>query len=142
MPAGGPDGGDGGDGGDVVIVADSTDPTLSGFRERRRFAADSGRPGEGGRRSGRNGEKLVLHVPPGTVVREGDEVRADLDRPGATFVVARGGRGGRGNAKFATATRQAPRLGELGESGERFRIHLEHKLIADVGLVGLPNSGK
>lgn len=142
MPAGGPDGGDGGRGGDVVVVADSSDTTLSGYRERRKFAAANGRPGEGGRRTGRDGDAVVLHVPAGTLVREGEAVLSDLDRVGATVVVARGGRGGRGNARFATSTRQAPRLGELGERGERRRIHLELKLIADIGLVGLPNAGK
>ena len=142
MPAGGPDGGDGGRGGDVVIVADSTDTTLSAFRERRRFRAAAGRPGEGGRRSGREGETLVLHVPPGTVVTEGERMLADLDTPGRRLVAAAGGRGGRGNARFATSTRQAPRVGELGEPGERRRVHLELKLIADIGLVGLPNAGK
>ncbi|MBV8301411.1 MAG: Obg family GTPase CgtA, partial [Candidatus Dormibacteraeota bacterium] len=92
--------------------------------------------------SGRDGETLVVHVPAGTVVRDGGEVVADLDRPGAGAVLAEGGRGGRGNARFATSTRQAPRLGELGEPGSRRRLHLELKLIADIGLVGLPNAGK
>jgi len=142
VPAGGPDGGDGGRGGDVILVADSSDTTLSAFRERRRFLAAGGRAGEGGKRSGRDGDDLILRVPPGTVVHEGDAVLADLDRAGASIVVVRGGRGGRGNARFATPTRQAPRHGELGEPGEHRRIHLELKLIADVGLVGLPNAGK
>ncbi|MBV8195565.1 MAG: GTPase ObgE [Candidatus Dormibacteraeota bacterium] len=142
IPHGGPDGGDGGRGGDVVIVADSTDTTLSQFRERRSFRAGSGRPGEGGRRSGRGGESLVLHVPPGTVLREGDRALADLESAGSSIIVARGGRGGRGNARFATSVRQAPRAGDLGEPGERRQVHLELKLIADVGLVGLPNAGK
>ena len=126
----------------MLIVADSSDPTLSTYRERRRFAAASGRPGEGARRSGRDGDTLVLHVPPGTVVRDGDSSLADLDRHGASVVVVTGGRGGRGNARFASPTRQAPRHAELGAPGQRRRIHLELKLIADVGLVGLPNAGK
>jgi GTP-binding protein len=142
VPAGGPDGGDGGRGGDVVIVADSNDTSLGAFRERRVFRAQDGRPGEGGRRSGRNGEDLVLHVPAGTVVSDGGEVVADLDALGARVVAARGGGGGRGNARFATSTKQAPRVGELGDRGERRSLHLELKLIADVGLVGLPNAGK
>ncbi|MFN2582616.1 MAG: GTPase ObgE [Candidatus Dormibacteria bacterium] len=142
VPAGGPDGGDGGAGGDVVLLADSGDATLSSFRERRTFRAENGSPGAGGRRTGRDGEELAVHVPPGTVVREGDRVLADLDTTGARLIAARGGRGGRGNARFATPTRRAPRLGELGEPGERHRLHLELKLIADVGLVGLPNAGK
>jgi GTP-binding protein len=142
VPAGGPDGGDGGRGGDVIVVADSTDTTLSAYRERRHFSAEHGRPGEGGNRSGRDGEHLILSVPPGTAVSDGDAVIADLVEPGARAVVANGGRGGRGNARFATSTRQAPRIGELGERGEHRRIHLELKLIADIGLVGLPNAGK
>ncbi len=126
----------------MLVVADSTDTTLSGFRERRRFAAEDGRPGGGGKRSGHDGTDLTLHVPVGTVVREGDLVLADLDHPGAVAIAARGGRGGRGNARFATATRQAPRAGELGDPGEQRRLHLELRLIADIGIVGLPNSGK
>jgi GTPase len=142
VPAGGPDGGDGGRGGDVVAVADSQDPTLAAFRHRRRFHAGNGRPGEGGRRTGHDGDTVVVHVPPGTVIREGGTLLADLDRPGSQVVLAEGGRGGRGNARFASATRQSPRLGELGEPGGRRRLHLELKLIADIGLVGLPNAGK
>ncbi len=142
VPAGGPDGGDGGRGGDVVIVADSSDTTLTSFRDKRRFAAGNGRPGEGGRRSGAEGEAVLLHVPPGTVVTEGAARVADLDREGARIVVARGGRGGRGNARFKSATRQAPRVRELGERGEGRRLRLELKLIADIGIVGLPNAGK
>lgn len=126
----------------MLVVADSTDTTLSGFRERRTFAATDGHDGGGAKRSGHRGADVVLHVPVGTVVREGERVIADLDRPGAIALAARGGRGGRGNTKFATSTRQAPRSGELGDPGERRRLHLELRLIADVGLVGLPNSGK
>ena len=142
VPAGGPDGGDGGHGGDVVLLADPADTTLTAFRDKRRFAARNGRPGEGGRRTGRDGETLLVRVPPGTLVRAGTELLADLDRPGARVVVARGGRGGRGNARFASATRQTPRAAELGEPGEQRRLHLELRLIADIGLVGLPNAGK
>ncbi len=126
----------------MVVVADSTDTTLSGFRERRSFRAEDGRAGGGGKRSGHRGADLTLHVPVGTIVREGDLVLADLDRPGAVALAARGGRGGRGNTRFATATRQAPRAGELGDAGEQRHLHLELRLIADIGLVGLPNSGK
>jgi GTP-binding protein len=124
------------------MVADSTDTTLSGFRERRSFAAEDGRAGGGGKRSGHQGADLSLSVPVGTIVREGDTVLADLDRPGAVALAARGGRGGRGNTRFATATRQAPRAGELGDPGQRRHLHLELRLIADIGLVGLPNGGK
>jgi GTPase len=126
----------------VLVVADSPDSTLSGFRERRSFVAEDGRAGGGAKRSGHHGADVVLHVPVGTIVREGDTLIADLDRPGATALAARGGRGGRGNTKFATATRQAPRAGELGDPGERHSLHLELRLIADIGLVGLPNGGK
>jgi GTP-binding protein len=142
VPDGGPDGGDGGRGGDVLVVADSTDTTLSGFRERRSFTAEDGQAGARSKRSGHQGADLTLHVPVGTIVREGDLVLADLDRPGAVALGARGGRGGRGNTRFATATRQAPRAGELGDPGEKRHLHLELRLIADIGLVGLPNGGK
>ena len=142
VPNGGPDGGDGGRGGNVVILADSNDTSLGSFRERRLFHAENGRPGEGGKRHGRDGEDLVLHVPAGTVVSDGDTLVADLDAPDTSVIVARGGSGGRGNARFATSTRQAPRVGELGDRGERRSLQLELKLIADVGLVGLPNAGK
>ncbi len=144
VPMGGPDGGDGGRGADVVLVADSTDPTLAGFRERRRFHAPAGGAGGKNLRHGAAGADIVLHVPPGTIVRDADteELLCDLDRPGARAVVGSGGRGGRGNAHFASSTRQTPRIGELGERGAQRRIHLELKLIADIGLVGLPNAGK
>ena len=124
------------------MVADSTDTTLSGFRERRSFIAEDGRAGGAGKRSGHHGADLTLHVPVGTIVRESDTLIADLDRPGAVALAARGGRGGRGNTRFATATRQAPRAGELGDPGEKRHLHLELRLIADIGLVGLPNGGK
>ena len=126
----------------MLVVADSTDTTLSGFRERRSFKAGDGRAGAGGKRSGHHGADLTLHVPVGTIVHEGDLVLADLDRRGAVALAARGGRGGRGNTRFATATRQAPRAGELGDPGEKRHLHLELRLIADIGLVGLPNGGK
>jgi GTP-binding protein len=143
VPMGGPDGGDGGRGGDVVLVADSTDPTLAGFRERRRYHAPAGGAGGKNLRHGAAGEDILLHVPPGTMVRDADteELIADLDRPGARVVVG-GGRGGRGNTHFASSTQQTPRIGELGGRGSIRHVHLELKLIADVGLVGLPNAGK
>jgi GTPase len=141
---GGPDGGDGGRGGDVVLVADSTDSTLAGFRDRRRFHAPAGGAGGKNLRHGAAGDDILLHVPPGTIVRDADteDLIADLDRPGARAVVGGGGRGGRGNAHFASSTQQTPRVGELGERAGARRIHLELKLIADIGLVGLPNAGK
>ncbi len=112
------------------------------FASGARFVAEDGQAGGGSKRSGHQGADLKLHVPVGTVVSEGDKVVADLDRPGAVALGARGGRGGRGNARFTTATRQAPRAGELGDPGEKRRLHLELRLIADIGLVGLPNGGK
>jgi GTP-binding protein len=127
-----------------VLVADSTDSTLAGFRDRRRFHAPAGGAGGKNLRHGAAGADIVLHVPPGTIVRDAqtEEMLCDLDRPGARTVVGAGGRGGRGNTHFASSTRQTPRIGELGERGSQRRIHLELKLIADVGLVGLPNAGK
>jgi GTP-binding protein len=144
VPMGGPDGGDGGRGGDVVLVADSMDPTLAGFRERRRYHAAAGGAGGKNLRHGAAGDDILLHVPPGTIVRDADtdELIADLDRAGARVVVGGGGRGGRGNTHFASSTQQTPRIGELGGRGSGRRVHLELKLIADIGLVGLPNAGK
>jgi len=144
VPRGGPDGGDGGWGGSVVLVVEPGDSSLSRYRERRRFHAPDGRPGGGSLRSGRDGPDLLLAVPPGTVVTDAEsgELIGDLASPGQRLVVAEGGRGGRGNAHFAGAVRQAPRIADLGEPGAERRIHLELKLIADIGLVGLPNAGK
>ena len=144
VPNGGPDGGDGGRGGDIVVVAEPGVSTLGEYRERRRFRAAAGRPGAGALKHGRDGADVRLRVPVGTVVSDAQtgEPIADLAAAGAVVVAAAGGRGGRGNARFATAVRQAPRIGELGEPGQGRRLHLELKLIADVGLVGLPNAGK
>jgi GTPase len=144
VPKGGPDGGDGGRGGSVILEVDAHVRTLLDCREQPRYRADSGRPGSGNRRSGRDGRDLVVRVPPGTVVRgpESGEVVADLIRAGDRLVAARGGGGGRGNAHFATSTHQAPRRAEPGRAGEERWLDLELKLIADVGFVGLPNAGK
>ncbi|MGO8687116.1 MAG: GTPase ObgE [Candidatus Dormibacteria bacterium] len=144
VPRGGPDGGDGGRGGSVVLTVEPSESSLGRYRERRRFRAPDGRPGGGTQRSGADGADLVLPVPAGTVVTDAEdgEVIGDLARPGERLVVAAGGRGGRGNVHFASAARQAPRVGELGDPGGGRRIRLELKLIADVGLVGLPNAGK
>ncbi|MCX8035995.1 MAG: GTPase ObgE [Candidatus Sumerlaeia bacterium] len=142
VPRGGPSGGDGGKGGDVILEADPHLVTLYDIQLHRHFAAERGRNGEGNCRHGRNGADVVVHVPLGTVVREGETVLADLSRPGERFVVARGGRGGRGNARFATSTNRAPRRHEPGQPGEERHISLEMKMIADVGLIGLPNAGK
>ena len=145
VPRGGPDGGDGGDGGSVVLRADRNVNTLRGFRYRQRFAAQSGAPGKGGLRHGGNGRDTVITVPVGTQVFVGDGVSsqvADLDEDGQRVRVAAGGTGGRGNASFATSVNQFPVLAEAGEAGMQRALRLELKLIADVGLVGLPNAGK
>lgn len=144
VPAGGPDGGDGGDGGDVVVTADNSLHTLMDLRHKRRYVAEDGQAGRGAKRHGRNGADEIVRVPPGTIVRdvETGEVLADLVSPGQSAVVVTGGRGGKGNAHFATATRQVPRYAQPGTPGEERWIELELKLLADVGLVGLPNVGK
>jgi GTP-binding protein len=143
VPRGGPDGGDGGRGGDVVIVADPRLRDLATYRHKRQFRAQRGGHGEGKQRHGANGEELTLTVPPGTVVEDlARGVRHDLAVPGRRAVLARGGVGGSGNKRFATATRQAPRFAERGLPGEEATIELRLKLLADVGLVGLPNAGK
>src|SRR5438093_2210538 len=142
VPRGGPDGGDGGRGGDVVLYATDDLSTLADFRYRHRFKATSGEGGAGRKRHGKAGAHLRIPVPVGTVLRFGDEILADLSTPGDEVVAARGGVGGLGNSQFATSTRQAPRIAEDGEPGEERTIDLELKLLADVGLVGLPNAGK
>src|SRR5437773_2345820 len=146
VPRGGPDGGDGGHGGAVVFVCEESLRDLRAFRRRRRLRAGRGGHGEGALRHGAAGEDLVLGVPPGTQISGagGDlEGRSrELLRGGQTATVARGGAGGRGNKQFATATRQAPRFAEHGLPGEEGWLALELKLLADAGLVGLPNAGK
>ena len=144
VPRGGPDGGPGGDGGSVWLLADRSLKALNAFRYVRSYAADRGRHGEGSGRAGRDGDDLILRVPPGTVVlpEEGGVPLADLLHEGDRFLAARGGRGGRGNAAFATSTHQAPREAEDGAPGEEHALILELKLIADVGLIGFPNAGK
>jgi GTPase len=142
VPNGGPDGGDGGRGGDVILRASTSESTLYAFRRKRRFRAQNGGNGSGGKRTGRKGVDTVITVPPGTVIRCDGETVADLTREDEQVVVAHGGRGGRGNARFTSSTHQAPRHAELGDPGETLALELELKLIADVGLVGLPNAGK
>jgi GTP-binding protein len=144
VPRGGPDGGDGGHGGSVLLRADPGLNTLLAYRYQPSFRAERGRHGEGGTRAGRSGEDLVLPVPVGTVVQDAEtgQILADLAEPGQQVLVARGGRGGRGNARFRGPAERAPRRRERGEPGEVRRIRLELKLLADVGLVGLPNAGK
>jgi GTP-binding protein len=146
VPRGGPDGGDGGRGGNVVLVADDNLETLLDFRIRREVRAQDGEPGRGANCHGANGADVELRVPVGTQVFElGDGEPTpicDLDAHAARLVVARGGRGGHGNARFATPTRQAPDFAIPGRAGEARRLRLELKLLADVGLIGLPNAGK
>ena len=143
VPRGGPSGGNGGRGGDVVLVADKRLQTLIDFKRRAYFSAERGGHGGGSDRQGANGETLRIAVPVGTVVRDDEgNLLADLTEPGQELVVAQGGKAGRGNAAFASASNQAPRFAEKGEPGEERWITLELKLIADVGIVGLPNAGK
>ncbi len=144
VPKGGPDGGDGGKGGDVWLEVDPHVRTLLDFREHPQIRAGGGRAGSGNNRTGRNGDDWIVRVPPGTVVKDvaNGEVIADLISPEQRFRIAKGGRGGRGNARFASPTHQAPRRADPGEDGEEITVELELKLIADVGLVGLPNAGK
>jgi GTP-binding protein len=144
VPFGGPDGGDGGKGGDVILEVLPTLNTLSSFRQNEKFHAQDGLNGGSNNKTGRSGEDLMVFVPPGTVVYDlaGDEVIGDLVEPGERLVVCEGGRGGRGNSRFATSRNQAPRMAERGEPGMQKSLRLELKLIADVGIVGVPNAGK
>jgi GTPase len=142
VPRGGPDGGDGGRGGDVVLVCDAQRRDLSSLGRSRHFRAGRGEHGKGKRQHGERGEDRVIAVPPGTVVHGLDGSEAELLEDGQRVVVARGGSGGHGNKRFATSTRQAPRFAERGLEGESGEIELRLKLLADVGLVGLPNAGK
>jgi GTP-binding protein len=143
VPKGGPDGGDGGRGGDVVLVADERLRDLSGFRAKTVFKAGRGEPGRGARKHGADGTDVELVVAVGTQAfgPEG-ELIADLTRPDARVVLARGGQGGRGNQHFATPTRQTPRFAEVGEPGEEAEVELRLKLLADAAMAGLPNAGK
>lgn len=144
VPFGGPAGGRGGKGGDVYLRANTRLNTLVSIQGQTHYVADNGRHGRGKDLVGRGGVDVVIEVPTGTVVRDADtgRVLGDLVEDGQLLCVARGGRGGRGNASFATSTNQAPRISEQGEPGEERRLALELKLIADVGLVGMPNAGK
>jgi GTP-binding protein len=144
VPKGGPDGGDGGDGGDVIVRAVAGTDSLAEIVNRKHWRADRGGRGTGANCHGRKANDLLIHVPPGTLVYDRDRgnILRDLVRPGEHVVVAAGGRGGRGNKAFATATNRAPRQYEKGTTGEERAIVLELKVIADAGLVGLPNAGK
>ena len=144
IPRGGPDGGDGGDGGDIVLVADPAITTLLDFHYQRHYNAERGHHGKGANRHGRSGADTELRVPLGTMVadRDSGEPLGDLTAAGERLIVARGARGGRGNARFATATNRAPRRADLGRPGQERWIHMELKLLADVGVIGFPNAGK
>ncbi|MGH7279124.1 MAG: GTPase ObgE, partial [Candidatus Rokuibacteriota bacterium] len=144
VPRGGPDGGDGGDGGDVFLEADAALATLLDFHYKRHYHAERGVHGQGSNMHGASGEDLTLRVPVGTVVRDRDtgELLGDLAAPGERIVVQAGARGGRGNARFASSTNRAPRRADLGRPGEGRWLHLELKLLADVGVIGFPNVGK
>jgi GTP-binding protein len=144
IPKGGPDGGDGGNGGSVIFVADASKDTLLDFAGRHHWNAERGEGGMGKKMSGHSGEDLVIQVPPGTLVYDHDHstLLADLDAPEKRVVLARGGKGGRGNWHFRSPTNQAPRYAEPGTEGQERTLKLELKLIADVGLVGMPNAGK
>ncbi|MCL2853084.1 MAG: GTPase ObgE [Defluviitaleaceae bacterium] len=144
ITSGGPDGGDGGRGGDVIFVADHSLVTLMDFRYKRKFRAQDGAKGGGRNCFGKDGEDVVVKVPVGTIIREAstNRVMADLVGSGEQVVLIKGGRGGRGNQHFATPRRQAPRYAESGKEANEYDIVLELKLIADVGLIGLPNVGK
>lgn len=142
IPKGGPDGGDGGRGGSIIFRADKDTNTLLDFRYNPILRAEDGKNGSGQRSAGRSGKDLIVEVPIGTMVRRDGEVIADLVEDQEEAVIARGGEGGFGNAHFKSSTRQTPRIAEVGEPGEEFIAELELKLLADVGLVGLPNAGK
>ena len=144
IPKGGPDGGDGGKGGDVVFIVDGSLSTLLDYRYMRHYRAENGAGGMGKNMHGKSGERLELRVPPGTLIYDDDsgEVLADLTVEGSELLLLKGGQGGRGNARFATSTNRAPRHAQPGIAGDEKKLRLELKLIADVGLVGLPNVGK
>lgn len=140
---GGPDGGDGGDGGDVIFQASLNQNTLAAFRYKKLIKAESGKAGFKQKQHGKSGDDLIVLLPVGTVVSAKDgEILADLAEENMKVVIAKGGKGGFGNAHFTSSTRQTPRVAEKGEPGEEFELQLELKMIAEVGLVGLPNAGK
>ncbi len=144
VPRGGPNGGDGGRGGSVYLVVDPGKHSLIDFRYRSHFKADRGGNGQGSDKHGRGGKDIIVPVPPGSVIKDAEtgQVLADLVEPGHQFTAARGGKGGFGNARFATSTNRAPRKATPGTVGEELWLKIELKLLADVGLIGLPNAGK
>ena len=144
IPRGGPDGGDGGKGGDIVLKTTSRKRTLYQFRYQKHFKAKNGAHGQGKQKTGKNGQNLIIELPPGTLVTDVDtgQVIKDLVKCDETFLPARGGRGGQGNARFKTSKNRTPRFAQPGEPGETKTLKLELKLLADVGIIGLPNAGK
>ncbi len=144
VPNGGPDGGDGGRGGDVIFIADKSETTLMDFRYKKKYEAKKGQDGSKSNCSGKDAEDIIIKVPVGTIIREehSNKVMADLHFDGDKKVLIKGGKGGKGNQHFATSVRQAPRYAEQGRKSKEYDIILELKLIADVGLIGLPNVGK
>ena len=141
---GGPDGGNGGKGGDVIFKTDSNLSTLYKFRNKKRFFAQNGGNGAGKKCSGRSGEDLFIKVPCGTIIKDldSDSLICDMNKPGMNFVAARGGKGGVGNFNLKSSVNRAPKYAKKGKPGEFFNLCLELKLLADVGLVGMPNAGK
>lgn len=144
VPRGGPNGGDGGKGGDVILHASENVDTLMDVSSRMKYVAENGHNGEGSNRHGRSGEDLIIHLPVGTVVKDRDSGRVlkDLTEPEQYVRIARGGRGGRGNKYFAGPTNRTPRTAEKGKRGRERRLKLELKLVAEVGIIGMPNAGK
>jgi GTP-binding protein len=144
VPRGGPDGGDGGKGGDVILKSTSRRRTLYPFQLKRQFKAKNGAHGQGKQKTGRNGQDLIIEIPPGTLVKDADnnEVLKDFTAASESYTVVRGGKGGLGNARFKTATNRAPRYAQPGEAGQFRKLKLELKLLADVGIIGMPNAGK
>ncbi len=143
IPRGGPNGGDGGHGGSIIMATNLRKRTLYHLRNKSHFTAKNGAPGQGSQKTGRNGADLIIEVPPGTIIIDSETGTVIRDMVGdEQFVLARGGRGGRGNAHFKTSTNRAPRMAQPGEPGQTLSIQLELKLLADVGLIGMPNAGK
>ncbi len=144
VPRGGPNGGDGGKGGDVILKSTSRRRTLFPFQLKRQFKAKKGAHGQGKQKTGRNGKDLIIEIPPGTLVKDADtsEVLKDFTAADESYIVVQGGQGGLGNTRFKTSTNRAPRYAQPGEDGQNRRLKLELKLLADVGIIGLPNAGK